>query len=174
MARGFAAAASIAALAVLAGCSVIGGGSAACPTVSTADGAGQLVRFKGGGADLTDIAFQAHIGSLAAECRFDGDERVGSVDLDILFRTQRGPASSAAEHGFGYFVAVVDPEGGAAARTPFTVEVSFEGSRTEAARQERLALDIPVAENTALAAYRVYVGLQLTKAQFERNLANRR
>ncbi|MCY3980368.1 MAG: hypothetical protein OXF51_01040, partial [Alphaproteobacteria bacterium] len=98
----------------------------------------------------------------------------GSIDLDIMFRTQRGPASAATEHEFGYFVAVVDPEGGVAARTPFSVRVAFDGNRTEVAKPERLALDIPVRENTSLRAYRIYVGMQLTKTQFDYNLNGRR
>ena len=176
MARGFAAgaAASVAALSILAGCSSLGGGSAACPTVDVLDGARQLTRFKGGGNDLTDIEFQAHVANLAADCSFDDDTRAGSIDLDIVFRTQRGPAGSAADHRFGYFVAVIDPGGGVAARTPFSVEVSFAGSRTEAAKSERLALDIPTGENASLASYRVYVGMQLTKEQFEYNLGSGR
>ena len=35
---------------------------------------------------------------------------------------------------------------------------------------EPLVLDVPVRENTSFAAYRIYVGLQLTKDQFNRNL----
>ncbi len=176
MARGFAAgaAASIAALSLLAGCSGFGGSSAACPTVGAIHDARQLTRFASGGSDLTDIEFEAQVGAIAAECDFDSDSRMGSIDLDIVFRTQRGPASSAAEHKFGYFVAVVDPDGGVAARTPFSVQVSFDGSGTEAAKSERLTLDIPVRENTSLTAYRIYVGMQLTKEQFERNVAGRR
>lgn len=176
MARGFAAgaAASVAALSILAGCSSLGGSSVACPTVDALDGARELTRFKGAGRDLTDMEFQAHVGNLAADCSFDDDTRVGSIDLDIVFRAQRGPAGSAGEHKFGYFVAVIDPDGGIAARTPFSVEVSFAGGATETAESERLALDIPTAENTALASYRVYVGMELTKEQFERNLESRR
>ncbi len=176
MARGFAAgaAASVAALSILAGCSSLGGSSVACPTVDALDGARQLTRFKGAGRDLTDIEFQVHVGNLTADCSFDDDTRVGSIDLDIVFRTQRGPASAAGEHQFNYFVAVVDPAGGVAARTPFSVEVSLAGSGTEAAKSERLALDIPTGENASLASYRVYVGMQLTKEQFEYNLGSRR
>ncbi len=176
MARGFAAraAASVAALSILAGCSSLGMDSVLCPTVDVLDGARQLTRFKGGGRDLTDVEFQAHVGNLSADCSFDDDTRVGSIDLDIVFRAQRGPAGAAADHEFGYFVAVIDPAGDVAARTPFSVEVSLEGSRTEDAKSERLALDIPTGENTSLASYRVYVGMQLTKDQFEYNLGSRR
>ncbi len=176
MARGFAtgAAASVVALSLLAGCSGIGGSSAACPTVGVVQDAGQLTSFGSGGNDLTDIEFEAQVGSLAAECDFDSDTRTGSIDLDIVFRTQRGPASSSVEHEFGYFVAVVDPEGGVVARTPFSVQIAFGGSQTDAAKSERLVLDIPVKENTSLLAYRIYVGMQLTKKQFEHNLKGRR
>ena len=171
MARGFAAGAAVlAALSVLGGCSVFGGSAVPCPTVGVLDNAGQLTRFGGGGSDLTDIEFQAHVGNLTAECSFDSDTRTGSINLDILFRTQRGPAISAAQQNFGYFVAVVDPEGGIAARKAFSVQVAFEGSRTEAARVEPLVLDVPTKENASFAAYRIYVGMELTKEQFERNL----
>ena len=173
MARGFAARAALlaAAFSVLGGCSVFEGTSVSCPTVGVLDNAGHLTRFGDGGQrDLTDITFRAHVGSLEAECSFDNDTRTGSINLDILFRTQRGPAGSAAQHSFDYLVAVVDPDGGVAARTAFSVQVSFEGSGTEAAKAERLVLDIPTKENASLTAYRVYVGMQLTKEQFERNL----
>lgn len=175
MARGFAAgAAALAALSVLGGCSVFEGSTVACPTVGVLDNAGELTRFGSGGNDLTDIEFRARVGSLAAECSFDSDTRTGSIDLDIVFRMQRGPASSAAGQNFGYFVAVVDPEGGVAARKAFSVQVAFEGSRTEVARAEPLVVDVPVKENASFSAYRIYVGMQLTKEQFERNLGSGR
>ena len=171
MARGFAAgAAALAALAVLGGCSVFGGSAVPCPTVGVVNNAGQLTRFGSGGSDLTDVEFRAGVGNLKAECSFDSDTRTGSVDLDILFRTQRGPASSAIEQKFDYFVAVVDPDGDIAARKAFSVQVAFEGSRTEAARVEPLVLDVPIRENASFATYRIYVGMELTKEQFERNL----
>ena len=175
MARGFAvrAALSVAALSVLAACSVFEGATVSCPTVDALDDARQLTRFKDGGSDLTDIEFEAQVGSLAAECRFDEDTRVGSIDLDILFRAQRGPAGPATEHGFRYFVAVVDPAGGVAVRKAFSVQVPFEGSGTEISTEEALRLDIPTGENASLASYRVYVGMELTKDQFERNLGRR-
>jgi len=174
MARRFVAGAatSVAALSLLTACSGIGGSSPTCPTVGVVQGAGQLTRFVG--SDLTDVEFEAQVGNLVAECEFDSDSRTGSIDLDIMFRTQRGPASAATEHEFGYFVAVVDPEGDVAARTPFSVRVAFDGNRTEVAKPERLALDIPVRENTSLRAYRIYVGMQLTKTQFDYNLNGRR
>ena len=52
----------------------------------------------------------------------------------------------------------------------FRQQVAFEGNRTEAAKAEPLALDIPTKENESLTAYRIYVGMQLTKEQFDRNL----
>lgn len=175
MARGFTAgAAALAALAVLGGCSVFGGSGVPCPTVGVVNNAGQLTRFGSGGSDLTDIEFQAHVRNLKAECSFDGDTRTGSIDLDILFHTQRGPASSATRQNFDYFVAVVDPDGGIAARKAFSVQVAFEGSRTEAARVEPLVLDVPIRENTAFATYRIYVGMELTKEQLEHNLGRGR
>ncbi len=176
MARGFAGGAAVLlALSVLGGCSVFEGTTDPCPAVDVLDNAGYLTRFRDGGKrDLTDIEFQAHVGSLAAACSFDDDTRTGSIDLDIGFRAQRGPASSAAGHNFDYFVAVVDPEGGVAARKAFSVQVAFEGNRTEVARAEPLVLDIPVKENLSFAAYRIYVGMQLTKEQFDRNLGGGR
>ncbi len=176
MARGFTARAAVlaAALSVLGGCSVFEGSTVPCPTVGVLDNAGHMTRFRSGGSDLTDVEFRANVGSLAAECSFDGDTRTGSIDLDIVFRTQRGPASSATEQNFDYFVAVVDPEGGVAARKAFSVQVAFEGSRTEAARAEPLVLDVPIKENASFSAYRIYVGMELTKEQFERNLGGGR
>ena len=176
MARGFTARAAVlaAALSVLGGCSVFEGSTVPCPTVGVLDNAGHLTRFRSGGSDLTDVEFRANVGSLAAECSFDNDARIGSIDLDIGFRAQRGPAGSAAEHNFDYFVAVVDPEGSVAARKAFSAQVAFEGSRTEVARAEPLVLDVPVKENASFAAYRIYVGMQLTKEQFDRNLAGGR
>lgn len=177
MARGFAAgtAALAVALSVLGGCSVFESTTVSCPTVGVLDHAGHLTRFKSDGQrDLTDVEFQAHVGSLEAECSFDGDTRTGSIDLDILFRAQRGPAGAAGTHNFDYFVAVVDPEGGVEARKAFSVQVAFEGSRTEVTRAEPLVLDIPIKENTSLASYRVYVGMQLTKEQFDSNLGGGR
>ncbi len=173
MARRFAARAGMlaAALLLLGGCSVFEGTSVSCPAVGVFDFSGDMTRFGSGDRrDLTDVEFRAHIGSLEAECRFDGDTRTGSIDLDIVFRTQRGPAAAAANQGFEYFVAVVDPDGEVAAREAFAVQVSFEGSKTEVTRAESLVLGIPTRENASLASYRVYVGLQLTREQFEWNL----
>ena len=177
MARRFAVRAGLlaAAFSLLGACSMFEGTSVACPTVGVLDYSGNMTRFRSGGQrDLTDVELQAHVGSLAAECSFDNDTRTGTVDLDIVFRGQRGPASSAAEDNFGYFVAVVDPDGEVAARTAFSVQVDFDGGRTEATQEETLVLDVPIGENRSFAAYRVYVGMQLTKEQFDRNLGGGR
>ena len=176
MARGFAARAAIpvAALAVLGACSLVGGNSVTCPSVGPLPNAGQLTRLASGPGKPTGIAFEAQVGSLAAECTFDGETRVGSIDLDVLFRARRGSAGSAAKHGFRYFVAVVDPEGGVAIRKAFSVLAEFEGSGTEVEKEEELVLSVPIGQNSSLAAYRVYVGMKLTREQLERNLGRRR
>ncbi len=177
MARGFAvgAAGLVAALSVLGGCSAIGGKSTSCPTVGVVDNAGQLTRFRSGEQrDLTDIEFEVQVASLSADCSFDSETRLGSVELDIAFRAQRGPASMTAAHSFGYFVAIVDPDGSVTARKAFSMQAAFEDGKTEAVRTEPLALTIPTAEGTAFPAYRIYVGMQLTREQFDRNLTGGR
>jgi len=177
MARGFAvgAAALAAALYVLGGCAAIDGASGSCPAVGVVDNAGQLTRFGSGEQrSLTDIEFEAQVARLSADCSFDTETRIGSVQLDIGFRTQRGPASATAEHGFGYFAAIVDPDGGIVARKAFSVQAAFEGGETEAASAESLALTFPTAEGAAFSNYRIYVGMQLTREQFDRNLTGGR
>ncbi len=173
MARGFAARSAVlaAALAVLGGCSMFDGNSVPCPSIGVLDYAGTVTRLDSGGAgDTADIEFRANIASLAADCSFDGETRTGSVELDIDFRARRGPADSATKHSFGYIVGVVDPEGEIAARTAFSVKVGFDGNDTETERTEKLTLTVPVKENASFAAYRIHVGMKLTKEQLDRNL----
>ncbi len=169
----------LAVAAATAGCSTIdsavgglfGGEATRCPAVGVLQGAGHLMRFReDGGRALEDIEFESQVASLTAECRFDGETQIGSVDLDIEFRAQRGPAGAGEGDEFSYFVAVVDPDGEPVTRETFSVQVSFAGGDALVMTAESLAVAIPTTEGAPFAAHRVYVGMQLTREQLDFNM----
>lgn len=123
----------------------------------------------GPGRDLTDVAFDVQIGDIAYECSYDFDNAGNSVTVgvNVLFVAQRGPAAEQNRIEVPYFVAVTNPNRHILTKKLFTLEIVFEGNAVRAQTVEKLAQTIPFPVGGNGAAYKTFIGLQLTPKQLE-------
>lgn len=164
--------AAVAALPLLGGCSVFEDQEAQltdCPSIATLESARTLTRFApGGGRDLSDAVLQARIDEAAPTvCRIDDGEAV--VEMQVRFDLAQGPAASGENAGFGYFVAISDPDSRIVAREGFALSVDFPDTRTQASAVDDVVTTIPLPPGARLEDYRLIVGLQLTREELEYN-----
>ena len=124
---------------------------------------------QGPGRDLTDVALDVQIGDIAYECSYDFDDAGNSVTVgvNVLFLAQRGPAAEQNQMEVPYFVAVTKPNRHILAKKLFTLEMVFEDNAVRAQTVEELAQTIPFPVGVNGAAYKIFIGLQLTTKQLE-------
>lgn len=153
-----------------------------CPPLVSPAEVDHLTRFDGAGRDLTDVVFQARIRDVAGTCEYERDDTLVESDLLITFEVERGPALRRlqAEAGsqiasFSYFVAVATAESRPRilTRQAFDVQVPFEGNRNRVAVTDEIAPRIPLAPGEDGNDYRIYVGIELNRAELEYNRENR-
>ncbi len=134
------------------------------------DQAKQVTLYRPGpGRDLTDVAYQVDIRDLAYECDYDFDNfdsRV-TVNFNILFVAERGPAADQGQIEIPYFVAVTDPGRNILTKKRFSVTLEFEGNAVRAQKVEELAQRIPFPSDADGSDYKSFIGIQLTPGQLD-------
>ncbi|MET4807100.1 hypothetical protein [Limibacillus sp. MBR-115] len=164
------------ALAFLAGCSNTGifedvqETRSFCPGLELVEGAQRIVEYKGSGRDLTDVSHLVVILDAQFSCLADDDEVSG--DVQIQFEARRGPANDGVGAPFRYFVAVADSQRRILARQSFDVLVPFEGNRGRFVFNETIEPEIPLANEGDGAGYRIFIGLEVTREQYQENLSD--
>ena len=141
-----------------------------CPLVSIMDRAKQVTLYRPGpGRDLTDVTYQVEIRDLAYGCDYEFDD-IGNrvtVDFNILFVANRGPAAEHDRIEIPYFVAVADPSKNILNKKQFFVTLEFEGNVVRTQNIEELLQIIPYPRDDDGSEYKSFVGIQLTPAQLE-------
>ncbi|MBI07765.1 MAG: hypothetical protein CMM54_12365 [Rhodospirillaceae bacterium] len=141
-----------------------------CPLVSIMDRAKQVTLYRPGpGRDLTDVTYQVEIRDLAYGCDYEFDD-IGNrvtVDFNILFVANRGPAAEQDRIEIPYFVAVADPSKNILNKKQFFVTLEFEGNVVRTQNIEELLQIIPYPRDDDGSDYKSFVGIQLTPAQLE-------
>lgn len=156
---------------LLAACAADEGPPPACPAVVVLKDADRLVKFEGGGRDLTDVRFELDIDEAQLVCEYD-DEEIESA-VGIRFVAARGPADTVRTASFSYFVAVVNQEREVLVREEFDLIIPFEGNRTRVAALEEVFPNIPLRPGRDGEDYLVYIGLRLTPEELQYNRENR-
>ncbi len=153
---------------VLAGCGLLGDGiQLPCPRSVVLAEAGKLVDFRPGpGRDLTDVRLEAAIAGVRSECEYDADGFV-DVDLDVAIELTRGPALEGGVARAEYFVVITDPADKVVAKRVFPLEVEFPGAILRARTVQELTQRIFYLPLPSAAAYRIFVGFQLTRDQLD-------
>lgn len=163
-------AAALAALLVLAGCSLFRPEVApfSCPrTLLVADADTATLYRDGPGRDLTDVRFVGRINGVRWQCAFHEDGYVDQ-EITIAFAAARGPAAESGSTGFDYFVAVVGPSGQIVRKQVFRLNVAFEGGNS-VVFQRIVGTTIFIADPAEAAGNRIFVGFQLSEEQLEEN-----
>lgn len=141
-----------------------------CPQAVVLSDASRQVKFSGQGRDLTDVLFEATIGTGRMVCEYD--ENVLDVDLQVQVIAARGPANSDRLANISYFVAVARSDQTVLARQSFDIAIPFPGNRTRVSGLEEIGQVITLQGQEDGGDYRIYVGLDLTREELEYNRAN--
>ena len=153
-----------------------------CPPVVLPGDTATLTRFDGSGRDLTDVVFQARVREANQVCDYEDEDTLIESELLITFEIERGPAlrrlaADTGENrvGFTYFVAVAtnEAEPRILTREAFDVEATFEGNRSRIALADEIAPRIPLGPGEDGTDYRLYVGIELNRAELDYNRQNR-
>lgn len=160
------------------GCSLFGEDAppAPCPVILQPGETAQLTRFDGAGRDLTDVVFRARLLPVRSLCEYEDDDTLIESGLLVPFEVERGPALRRLQQGdgtvsFTYFVAVAtnEAEPRILTREAFDVQAVFEGNRSRIAVADELAPRIPLGPGEDGTDYRIYVGIELNRAELDYN-----
>lgn len=153
-----------------------------CPPLVSPDEIDHLTRFDGAGRDLTDVLFRARLREVTGTCAYEDDDTLVESDMLVTFEVERGPAlrrlegdSGSQTASFSYFVAVAtagEPPR-ILTRQAFDVQVGFEGNRGRLAVTDEIAPRIPLKPGEDGNDYRIYIGIELNRAELEYNRENR-
>lgn len=163
---------ALAVLPVIGACSAFedeGPQQSSCPSIGTLEDARTLTRFAPGAAMEPSAArLQVRIAdAVPTSCIIGGAD--GIVEMQVRFDLAQADAASGERTGFGYFVAVSDPDSRIIAREGFELGVTFPDDRTRASATDDVVTTIPLPPGARLEDYRLLVGLQLTPEELEYN-----
>lgn len=144
-----------------------------CPRVSVLADAAQETRFlPGKGHDLTDVQLQAQIGNYKGSCLYNFDTKEMSVIMQVAIDAKLGPAAQGRKANLSYFVAIPAFYPKPEAKMVVPVEITFpDNSDHVRYTDEEVQLTIPIKKIHDLAAYEIFVGLQLPEDELEYNRA---
>lgn len=139
-----------------------------CPVSGILTDGADLTRFRGAGADLTDMVIDGRITGLSGKCSLDDDTHLRTA-IAVTMELARGPASPDRADQVTYFVAV-SRDGHILDKQDVAIPVTFgeNNDRTRLTTSE-VELVLPVTENLSGAAYKITVGFQLTPKELAYN-----
>ena len=162
--------AALAMLTVLAGCVADEKFAPDCPGLTLLPDAADLSRYRPGGRDLTDMALDAKINGVPAQCSRAGAGTI-AARMNVTFAVSRGPAATGRNAVLAYFVGVTDG-GQVLDEQDYQLPVAFPGNTdTVALNGQEITLNFPVSAEKSAAAYRIFVGFRLTPEQLAANRA---
>ncbi|WP_404381437.1 hypothetical protein [Caenispirillum salinarum] len=142
-----------------------------CPTVRIDRDTAQLVQYAGQGRDITDMTYAIEIQGYGGACEYEDDEVI--VQIVPQFLVERGPAApeGTAPGTFSYFVAIPSYYPNPAGKQVFPLRFAFADPVTPvmAVRDDPITLTLPRDPGESLADEDIYIGLQLTPEQLQRN-----
>ncbi len=166
------------AAALLAGCSSGEEAvSALCPTGGIVPDANLIVLFRDGpGRDVTDVLVQGQVVDMKITCEYAKGRNARpavTLDLQIAFAAERGPAERTRKASLPYFVAIVDGERNIVAKENFNADFEWTDNRPRTGRVDQWEPRIPLRSNFDGPSFQVLVGFQLTAEQVAWNRAQR-
>jgi hypothetical protein len=148
-----------------------------CPASGILPDANAIVLFRdGAGRDITDVVAQAQIVDIKVDCKYAAGRRDRpsvSLDLQIAFAAERGPADRSRRAAMPYFVAIVDAERNVVVKDNFVAAFEWTDNRPRVGRVDQWEPYIPLKNNFEGPSYQIVVGFQLTAEQLAWNRAQR-
>lgn len=132
----------------------------ACPTIAVPADTAELIQRRG--AASNDVVARMRIADWAGECTYetqDGATEV-TVDLNVVFAAQRGPAGTTDTVSAPFFIAVTDQSRAILDKQVFTTTIELDATLGSGQTIEPMRQVIPLTSPAAGASYRVYVGFQ--------------
>lgn len=142
-----------------------------CPQVTLLKDADRLVRFVGEGRDLTDVEFEAALRQPFLSCEYD--DNVIEANLSFVVVASRGPADDDRLAEITYSVGIAHLNQQDVTREQFTVQIPFEGNRTQVGAIEEVEPRIPLQAGETAFDYKIVIGLRLTPDELQYNQENR-
>ena len=148
----------------------------ACPTIVIVKDTADLTMFRPGpGRDLTDVVIDARLSRFDGSCETDlENDRSGqvTVDLQLIFEVERGPANQDPRGQFSYYVAIAERETSVIlAKKVFETGYEFEDNRRRIGGLEELTQKIPLRSGELGENFDIFVGFQLNPEQLKYNRA---
>ena len=163
----------------LAGCGLFGGQvnmelspamKQKCPPVGIVAYTGELTRFQGTSREASAVEMRATLGKLNVQCRDSADGQGLFADITFDISVTKGPASRSNSVEIPFFVSVSRGNEAVLEKNLYTSRHSFDRDNWSAFR-ENVTAYVPLGEGGELMNYEVLIGLQLTKDEFQYNLA---
>ena len=163
-----------ASLLAIGGCSLFEGkkpDQPQCPRISVLADAYRETRFQAGkGHDLTDVELEAQVSNFKGSCLFDFDKRIMNIKMQLSVDGKLGPAAKSRKAEVAYFVAIPAyfPKPEAKKVVPVTLDFPAGNDRVRYTDDE-VQLSIPIKDLRDLAAYEIFVGMQLNEEEVDFN-----
>lgn len=142
-----------------------------CPTVRLDRDTIRMEQFAGQGRDITDMTYAIEIQGYGGACEYEDDAVI--VQIVPQFMVERGPAApeGTAPGTFSYFVAIPSYYPNPAGKQVLPLRFEFGDAVTPVmvVRDDPVTLTLPRAPGESLADEDIYIGLQLTPEQLQRN-----
>ena len=146
-----------------------------CPDYSIPADSATVVQFvPGEGRDLIDVEHSGRIGNVRMVCEYDIDKETNAgtvtVEANVLFAVERGPANKSRRATYPYFIAVTDADKRVLYREELALRVGFAGNVSRRiVPGEKIVLEIPVKQAEDAQFLRLYTGFLLTEDQLAYN-----
>jgi hypothetical protein len=151
--------------------------SALCPSGGIVPDANVLVQFRDGpGRDVTDVLVQGQVVDMKITCEYAKGRNAKpavTLDLQIAFAAERGPAERTRKASLPYFIAIVDGERNIVAKENFRADFEWPDNRPRTGRVDQWEPHIPLKSNFDGPSFQILVGFQLTAEQVAWNRAQR-
>lgn len=132
----------------------------ACPTIAVPADTAELIQRQGGASN--DVTARLRIADWAGECTYETDAGATevTVDLNVVFTAQRGPAGTAQAVSAPFYIAVTDSARTILNKQVFTTTIQLDDTLGSGQTIEPMRQVIPLTAPSAGAGYRVFVGFQ--------------
>ena len=141
-----------------------------CPEVSIINDGAELVKFApGSGQSARNVIHEESFDGFKGTCEHNLDDEIMSVEITPQIISRKGPANSDGMARFEYFVALTDSRGTLINKQRFPVTLTYEDGSEGMLWQDEapVTLSLPLKDGESPAKWRIFMGLQLTRADLE-------
>lgn len=139
--------------------------TAACPVPGIVAGLETNTVFRGGassGAE-SDLLYAVAMQNIGGGCTYGGDGMAIQLSVDLV--VEPGPAFTGGQVSVPWFVAVADPSGSIVDKQTFSTSVDLAAGAVRGGTRESIEQRYANVDASTGAAYRLYLGLEIDRAE---------